>query len=97
MRYKIVYIVWLLLCKNCADNDDILQYMKTSGVVAFGMTDKWVQSFFPLFRFSDLSITSVSYILNDSKIDGEETTYSLKSRFCFNKTIFYGDNNGAIY
>lgn len=56
--------------------------MKTLSVVAFGMIDTWVKSFFPVFWFSNLSIMSASSILNDSEVGGEETIHSLKGSFC---------------
>lgn len=78
MRYKIAYTVWLLLCKNCAQRDDVIHENircsclwddKYVGVVI--LSTVW---------FSNLSLMSVPYILNDNKVGGEETVYSLKGR-----------------
>lgn len=76
----------------------MMSYMKTLSVVAFGVIDRWVKSFFPVFWFSNLSIMSVPYILNDNEAGGEETMYSLKGSFCLMEELLYGTTtNGVTY
>lgn len=62
--------------------------IKAERVVTFGMRAVWVNSFFPVFLFSDLSVMSVSYILNVSEVSDEEMMYSLKGRFCLIEELF---------
>lgn len=66
----------------------MMWYIKALKVVAFGMGAVWVKSFFPAFLFSNLSVMSVSYILNVSEADDEEMMYSLKGRFCLIEELF---------
>lgn len=87
MNPKIVYTVLLLLYKNYAKKDGVgHKSIKRSCIWDDRYRSLIILSTIVIFQ---LSIMSVSSILNDSKVGDEETVYSLKGSFCLIEELFY--------